>query len=85
MPDEDWRNREKWYDYELAVHDMVQYTSTKDAPWTLVEGNDKRYARIKTLRTLCDRLETVLGTAAPSQAQADSARAIVMNQSSEAG
>jgi polyphosphate:AMP phosphotransferase len=57
ITDEDWRNREKWGDYELAVHDMVTHTSTRYAPWTLVAGNDKRYARIQILRTFCDRLQ----------------------------
>jgi len=56
LTDEDWRNREKWHDYETAVHDMVQYTSTGQAPWILIEGNDKRYARLKVLRTFCDGL-----------------------------
>ena len=64
ITDEDWRNRERWWDYELAVSDMVQYTSTQLAPWTLVEGNDKRYARIKALETFCNCLEKRL--AAPS-------------------
>ena len=40
---------------------MVQYTSTSAAPWTLVEGNDKRFARIKVLETYCQRLATALG------------------------
>ncbi|MEZ5540975.1 MAG: polyphosphate:AMP phosphotransferase [Pseudomonadota bacterium] len=57
LTDEDWRNRERWDEYEQAVHDMVQHTSTINAPWTLVEGNDKRYARIKTIQTVADRLE----------------------------
>lgn len=57
LTEEDWRNRERWNEYELAVNDMVERTSTHHAPWTLVEGNDKRYARIKVLRTLCQRLE----------------------------
>jgi len=61
LTDEDWRNREKWNAYEQAVNDMVQYTSTSVAPWTLVEGNDKRYARIKVLKTFCDRLAIALG------------------------
>jgi AMP-polyphosphate phosphotransferase len=60
LTEEDWRNREKWDEYALAVNDMVQYTSTSLAPWTLVEGNDKRFARIKTLETVCDRLEQAL-------------------------
>jgi len=50
---EDWRNREKWDLYEEAVNDMVERTSTAYAPWTLVQGNDKRFARIKVLQTLC--------------------------------
>jgi polyphosphate:AMP phosphotransferase len=54
---EDWRNREKWDDYRVAVHEMVERTSTEIAPWTLVEANDKRHARIKVLETLCDALE----------------------------
>jgi polyphosphate kinase 2 (PPK2 family) len=57
---EDWRNREKWGDYELAVHDMVTHTSTSHAPWTLVAGNDKHYARVQILKTYCKRLEEAL-------------------------
>jgi polyphosphate:AMP phosphotransferase len=57
---EDWRNRDKWDAYELAVSDMVARTSTEIAPWTLVEAEDKRYARIKILKTLCERIETAL-------------------------
>ncbi|MEP3276192.1 MAG: polyphosphate:AMP phosphotransferase [Stappiaceae bacterium] len=61
LTDEDWRNREKWEDYEQAVNDMVQYTSTAKSPWTLIEGNDKRFARVKAIRTYCDRLTAALG------------------------
>ncbi|MCB1956934.1 MAG: polyphosphate:AMP phosphotransferase [Rhodocyclaceae bacterium] len=61
ITEEDWRNRDKWDDYSEAVCDMVDRTSTDIAPWTLVEANDKRYARIKVLRTLCERLEAALG------------------------
>ncbi|KIH76028.1 polyphosphate:AMP phosphotransferase [Geoalkalibacter ferrihydriticus] len=57
ITDEDWRNREKWDDYEQAVCDMVERTSSEITPWTLVEANDKRYARIKVLKTLCKRLK----------------------------
>ena len=60
ITEEDWRNREKWSAYELAVCDMVDRTSNTQALWTLVEANDKYYARIKILRTLCDRLESQL-------------------------
>jgi polyphosphate:AMP phosphotransferase len=52
LTDEDWRNRAKWRDYSLAVHDMVEKTSTLLAPWTLVEGNDKNFARLKILRSV---------------------------------
>ena len=57
ITDEDWRNREKWDQYVDAVEDMVDRTSTGLAPWTLVEANDKRFARVKVLRTINDALE----------------------------
>ena len=57
---EDWRNREKWDDYQTAICDMIDRTSTGNAPWTLVEANDKNFARVKILRTLCQRLEQEL-------------------------
>jgi polyphosphate:AMP phosphotransferase len=60
ITEEDWRNREKWDAYHDAVCDMVDQTSTAYAPWTLVEANDKRYARIKVLKTICNRLESAM-------------------------
>jgi polyphosphate:AMP phosphotransferase len=57
---EDWRNREKWDEYTMAVCDMVDHTSTSTAPWTLVEANDKYHARVKVLKTICERLEESL-------------------------
>ena len=57
ITDEDWRNRSKWSDYTIAVDEMVARTSTTIAPWTLVEANDKLFARIKVLKTLADRME----------------------------
>ena len=57
---EDWRNRKKWSDYERAICDMVDRTSTEIAPWTLVEAEDKRFARIKVLSTINDRLKMAL-------------------------
>ncbi len=61
LTDEDWRNRDKWHDYERAVDDMIVRTSTPTAPWTVVEGEDKRFARIKVLETVVQRLEHELG------------------------
>jgi AMP-polyphosphate phosphotransferase len=60
ITDEDWRNREKWKLYEQAVCDMVDRTSTEIARWILVEANNKNHARIKVLRTLCERLAAAL-------------------------
>jgi polyphosphate kinase 2 (PPK2 family) len=57
---EDWRNREKWDEYECAACDMIDRTSTEIAPWTLVEANDKYYARIRVLKTLCKSIERAL-------------------------
>jgi AMP-polyphosphate phosphotransferase len=60
ITDEDWRNRKKWKAYERAVCDMVDRTSTRLSPWTLVEANDKNFARVKVLKTLCRAIEEVL-------------------------
>ncbi|MGN1417537.1 MAG: polyphosphate:AMP phosphotransferase [Oscillospiraceae bacterium] len=60
ITDEDWRNREKWDMYETAVNEMLEKTSTAYAPWTIVESNDKLYARIKVMNTVIDRLEEAL-------------------------
>jgi polyphosphate kinase 2 (PPK2 family) len=57
---EDWRNRKKWHEYERAVCDMVDRSSTVGAPWTLVEANNKYHARIKVLRTLASAIEAGL-------------------------
>lgn len=57
ITEEDWRNREKWPLYRDAVEDMVNRTSTEIAPWTLIEANDKRFARVKVLRTINEALE----------------------------
>jgi polyphosphate:AMP phosphotransferase len=57
---EDWRNRKKWSAYEQAVADMVDRTSTEIAPWTLVEAEDKRFGRVKILKTIVRTLERAL-------------------------
>lgn len=57
---DDWRNRDNWEQFDRAVCDMVDRTSSEIAPWTLVEANDKRFARVKVLKTLCERLEQAL-------------------------
>jgi len=60
---EDWRNRKKWKDYEIAACDMFDRTSTEIAPWTLVPANDKRTARLRVLSTLAERIERALDEA----------------------
>ncbi len=60
LTDEDWRNRSKWGAYEEAVEEMVLKTSTLNAPWHLIEGNDKYYARVKVLSTLVATLSEAL-------------------------
>jgi len=61
LTDEDWRNRDKWPAYEEAADEMLLRTSTPAAPWTVVESEDKRFARVKVLRTVVERLEAELG------------------------
>src|SRR5206468_9582410 len=60
LTEEDWRNREKWGAYEDAVEEMLVKTSTTGAPWLLVEGNDKYWARIAVLSKLVQTLSTEL-------------------------
>ncbi|MEO8705422.1 MAG: polyphosphate:AMP phosphotransferase, partial [Kofleriaceae bacterium] len=60
ITDEDWRNREHWDDYNTAVCEMIDRTSTELAPWTLVEANDKYFARIKVIRTLVEAIEAAI-------------------------
>ncbi|MEE9254901.1 MAG: polyphosphate:AMP phosphotransferase [Pseudomonadales bacterium] len=57
---QDWRNREKWDAYERAVNEMIARTSTEHAPWTLIAGNDKKYARIRILEEFRERLGAAL-------------------------
>ena len=57
LTEEDWRNRERWDDYEHAVNEMIERTSTHTAPWHLIEANDKRFARVRVLEEVCAALE----------------------------
>ena len=66
ITEEDWRNRKKWEAYQQAVCDMVERTSTGNAPWILVEANDKPFARVKIVRALCERLEAELAAHKPA-------------------
>lgn len=54
---EDWRNREKWDQYKVAVEEMLFRTSAPQAPWTIVEANSKWYSRVKVLETVCEAIE----------------------------
>src|SRR4029078_13466074 len=60
LTEEDFRNRRKTAAYELAANEMVARTSTEYAPWTLVEAEDKHFARVKVLETLCERIRDAL-------------------------
>jgi polyphosphate kinase 2 (PPK2 family) len=77
LTDEDWRNRQKWDRYEEAINDMLLKTSTLTAPWTIVEGNCKWYARVRALRTLVDLLSQELNYVPPDpMAKADKEAAL---------
>ncbi|MDO4622054.1 MAG: polyphosphate:AMP phosphotransferase [Eubacteriales bacterium] len=60
ITEEDWRNREKWDLYELAVDEMIEKTSTEYAPWHIISSNDKLYARLQTIRIVIDAIEKAL-------------------------
>lgn len=55
LTDEDWRNHEKFEQYEEAMNEMVARTDTKDAPWIIVPGNQKEYARIQVMKEFISR------------------------------
>jgi polyphosphate kinase 2 (PPK2 family) len=57
LTDEDWRNREKRAEYEQAVEDMVARTDQPYSPWQLIEADSKRYARVRVIRTVIERIE----------------------------
>ena len=57
LTEEDWRNRKKWGDYIKALEEMFKKTDTKEAPWTIIEGNWKWWARIKALKTVVNSIE----------------------------
>ena len=61
LTDEDWRNRKKRKQYARAIEDMLERTDTEAAPWHLVEGDSKRWARVKVVETVCERVEAALG------------------------
>ena len=65
ITDEDWRNRSKWEQYEKAVEDMLDKTSTQETPWYIIEGEDKHYARVKTNQTVIDAIKERLNRQSP--------------------
>jgi len=60
LTDEDWRNRKKRKQYTAAIEEMFERTSTGVAPWHLIEGDSKRWARVKVVETVCERIEAAL-------------------------
>jgi polyphosphate:AMP phosphotransferase len=60
LTEEDWRNRDKWDAYVEAVNEMILRTNTPHAPWTIVSGNDKYYARVQVIETVCQLMEYAL-------------------------
>lgn len=60
ITEEDWRNRAKWEAYEAAAVEMIDRTSSQNAPWILVEADDKNWARIKVIETVVRYLKTAL-------------------------
>lgn len=67
ITDDDWRNRDKWPQYERAIGDMIDRTSTDVAPWQVVASNDKLFSRIEVLTHLCERLEQALSAKPPKE------------------
>lgn len=83
LTDEDWRNREKWDQYEKAVEDMLLKTSTITAPWTIVEGNNKWHSRIQVLETAVKTLTADLDTRNTKDARAENNSQEMQKEESE--
>ncbi len=62
ITDEDWRNRKKWNLHNEAAEDMFEKTSTDRAPWTVIPGNFKWFARVRAVKTVLDAVERALGS-----------------------
>ncbi len=60
LTEEDWRNRDKWDFYHVAVNQMIQRTSTPTAPWSIIAANDKYYARVKVIQTVVQAIRAEL-------------------------
>ncbi len=60
LTDEDWRNRARWDEYSVAAHEMIGRTSTRRAPWVVIPGNDKKYARVTVINAVADALEAAI-------------------------
>ncbi len=61
ISDEDWRNRKKWNEHIAAAEDMFRFNSPDWAPWTVIPGNFKWYARVQAVKAVADRVEAVIG------------------------
>lgn len=57
ITDDDWRNRKKWDEYQVAASEMIERTSTSYAPWNIIDANDKHYARVRVLDTVRKAIE----------------------------
>lgn len=60
LTDEDWRNRDKRPHYEDAVEEMLEQTDRNHAPWTIIAGDDKRFARVQVVETVVAAIEKVM-------------------------
>jgi polyphosphate:AMP phosphotransferase len=71
LTDEDWRNREKWDVYAQAVGEMIQRTSTPQAPWTIVEAESKPHARLRSIRAVAEAMQAALQRSEPGKRRPD--------------
>ncbi|MDG2307258.1 MAG: polyphosphate:AMP phosphotransferase [Candidatus Binatia bacterium] len=60
ITNDDYRNRERWEDYSVAIEEMIARTTTESAPWHVIAANDKKHARIQVLKTVCRALDRAL-------------------------
>jgi polyphosphate kinase 2 (PPK2 family) len=63
LTDEDWRNRDKRPQYEAAVEEMLERTDTAWAPWTVIPGDSKKFARVAAIEAVAEAMERGIAAA----------------------
>lgn len=65
---EDFRNRDNWSAYQQAIRDMIDRTSSRLAPWHLIDADSKPKARVQALEIIVEALKNDVNLRPPAVA-----------------